>query len=111
MALPAQSFQQGQVAGAADPVGVAGQVGGLGQREKSQREAEPRVGAERGSGSTRRKTNGYGCPALTANAGPGPVALVTFATFVPFARIWRGGVQWRRVCSPMISWSSCGCPW
>jgi hypothetical protein len=46
-ALPAQSFQQGQVAGAPDPVGVAGQVGGLGQREKSQREAEPRVGAER----------------------------------------------------------------
>ena len=29
-ALPAQSFQPGQVAGAPDPVGVAGQVGGLG---------------------------------------------------------------------------------
>ena len=41
-----QGFEQGEVGGSAHPVGVAGEVGGLGQSGQAEHQAEPGVGAE-----------------------------------------------------------------
>ena len=46
-AAPREAFQEGDVRGAPDPVGVAGQVGGLGQRAEPEQEPETGVGPER----------------------------------------------------------------